>query len=83
MGDKRQLLPLIALHYFIGPEKGATLFLSLIYFAQYRSFIFKYLLQILSSHTLIYMTYLNGNNLEFLYASIIHKESKYYHRNIS
>ena len=47
-GGKKLLVPLIALHYFTGPEKGATLFLSLFSFATYRSFMVKYLLQNLS-----------------------------------
>ena len=38
MREKRQLLPLIAIDYFIGPEKVATLFLSLISLALYRSY---------------------------------------------
>ena len=50
MGDKRQLLPLISLHYFLGPEKGASLFLSLISYALYQNFVVEYRLQNLSSH---------------------------------
>ena len=40
-GNKRQLLPLIALRYFIGPEKGVTLFFSLISFALFMSVMVK------------------------------------------
>ena len=50
MGDQRRLLPLIALHYFLGPEKGATLFFSLISFVAFMSIMVKYFLQNLSGH---------------------------------